>query len=93
MIHAFWLVVLNLPTLLVLFLLYRKTRIPAMLSAFLMLLIFVAVYMYIGFLDPPIEEARTFARQGFVFMSAIGCAHAIKFLMQWLYDWRNKSAP
>lgn len=82
MIHAYLLVALNLPTLVALFLEYRKTRNKYVMMALLCVLVFINVYVNLGFLNPPIEEARSYARENFVVMSGIGMVGSIMYLLE-----------
>lgn len=53
----------------------------------LCILVFINVYVNIGFLNPPIEEARTYARENFVLMSGIGMVGSIMYLVDY---WKQK---
>lgn len=87
MIHASLLVIMNLPALVALFLEYRRTRSRYTMMILLCILVFINVYVNIGFLNPPIEEARTYARENFVLMSGIGMVGSIMYLVDY---WKQK---
>ena len=79
MIHPLFLIGLCIPVLIALITEWKAHRNRYVLYAAVMTFSFMSVYIYIGFVDPPIEYARQAARLTFVFMWSIGAFGAVQY--------------